>query len=89
MTVLCLCHFCAAAPGCTRRLMPALCGQTCPDVGRDCAVHSCPGYAERQSAPVEAHGSALPAGNQPAERHISDTSIIAQMRAGGKSNADR
>ena len=49
MTVLCLCHYCAAAPGCTWRLMPALCGQTCPDGGRDCAVYSCPDYAEKQS----------------------------------------
>ena len=89
MTVLCLCHYCAAAPACTRRLMPALCGQTCPDGGRDCAVYSCPDYAEKQSAPVEAHGSALPATSiQPGRGHISDAPIIAQSGAGGKSDAD-
>ena len=89
MTVLCLCHYCAAAPGCTRRLLSAICGQLCPAEGRDCAVDSCPDYAEKQNAPVEAHGSALPfAGDQPAEGHISCKPIIAHHGAGGKSNAE-
>lgn len=90
MTVLCLCLYCAAAPGCTRRLLPALCGQTCPDGKRNCAVFSCPDYEEKQSAPVKAHGSALPAASiQPGRSHISDVPIIAQSGAGGKSDADR
>ncbi len=89
MTVLCLCHYCAAARKCTMRLMPAICGQTCPGGERDCAVYSCPDYAEKQSAPVKANGSALSAtGIQPGRGHISDIPIIAQNRAGGKSNAD-
>lgn len=89
MTLLCLCQWCASSESYTRRLMPALCAQTCPPGGMDCAVYSCPDYAEKQQdAPVEAHGSALPAGIQPAERHISDSPIIAQERAGGKGHAD-
>lgn len=92
MTVLCLCQRCATSGACTRRLMPALCARTCPEAinpgGLDCAVYSCPDYAEIQNAPAEARGSALPAGCQPAEGHISDAPIIAQGGTGGKSHAN-
>lgn len=89
MTLLCLCQWCASSENCTRRLMPALCSQTCPPGGLNCAVYSCPDYAEKQQdAPVEAHGSALPAGTKPAARHISDTLIVTQNGAGGKSDAN-
>lgn len=88
MTVLCLCQGCASSGSCTRRLIPSLCSRTCPGASLDCAVHTCPDYAEKQDAPVEVHGSALPAGIQPAECHISDALIIAQDGAGGKSHAN-
>lgn len=90
MTTTCLCQWCATAPSCQRRLIPTLCSQTCPNVGKDCAVHSCPEYQEKQSAPVDDHGSTLPlAGSRPAGNHISRIPIIAQCGAGGNTYGDR